>query len=266
MRTIGVVFLTVLSLAGSATAQTFTALPKSAIEMRRALTREKRVRYLLRQLDLNAEQAEHAKGLLETYFGPAAAPSIDVERIRNLWKELEEAHKAGDKAREEALTREIRRIGQQASREPELLENLKPVLRPEQKQALTEALERLKRNPSGGVRPIDIFDLVARLDLTDAQRDWLEAYRQRFRKQVNSGVVWDDARRERLINALLKALERVLTPEQIAWVDYRIQRLRPDLVSQPLVGQAPPKPGRPEKTPLDSAARNSPAKSDKSEP
>lgn len=245
MRTIGMLLLTVLSFATSAAAQTFTALPKSAIEMRRALTREKRVRYILRQLDLNAEQAEHAKGLLETYFGPGAAPAIDVERIRNLWKELEDAHKAGDKAREEALTREIRRIGQQASREPELLENLKPVLRPEQKQALQQALERLKRHPSGGVRPIDIFDLVLKLDLSDDQRQRVEAYRQRFRKQVNAGPVWDDDRRERLINSLLKAMEKILTPEQIAWVDYRIQRLRPDLANQELTGKPPARPGRP---------------------
>lgn len=252
MRTIGMLLLTALAFATSAAAQTFTALPKSAIEMRRALTREKRVRYLLRQLDLDAEQAEHAKGLLESLFGPDAAPAIDVERIRNLWKELEEAHKAGDKAREEALTREIRRVGQQASREPEFLENLEPVLRPEQKQALKKALDRLKRHPSGGVRPIDIFDLVMQLDLSEAQRERVEAYRQRFRKQVNAGPVWDDDRRERLINSLLKALEKILTPEQIAWVDYRIQRLRPDLAEKELIGKPPAKPSAPSAAPAPS--------------
>ncbi len=257
MRTVGMCLVSLLTLVAPAAAQTFTALPKSAIEMRRALTREKRVRYLLRQLDLDAGQAEHARGLLESFFGPDAGPAIDIERIRNLWKELEEAHKAGDKAREEALTREIRRIGQQASREPEFLDNVRSVLRPQQKKALEQALERLRRHPSGGVRPIDIFDTVMQLDLSDDQRDRIEAYRQRFRKQVNAGPVWDDDRRERLINSLLKALEKILTPEQVAWVDYRIQRLRPDLAEQELVGKPPARPARPATTP---AASDSPNK------
>ena len=223
-------------------AQSFTPLPASAIDIRRALTREKKVRYLLRQLDLTAEQAEHAEGLIESFFGPDAQPAIDVERIRNLWKELEEAHKANDKARIEQLTREIRRAGQQATREPEFFDSLEPVLSDAQKQALRRARERLERHPSGGVRPIDVLDLVAELPLTPRQRELLAAYHQRLRKQANTGLQWNDDRRTRIINSVLKTLDRVLTPEQIAWVDYRIQRMRPDLVDEPLVGQPPPRP------------------------
>ncbi len=235
-----------LWLATPLAAQSFTPLSTSAIDIRRALTREKKIRYVLRQLDLTAEQAEHAKGLLESFYGPGATPPQDlVERIRNLYKELDEANKAGDKARVEQLTREIRRAGQEVSREPEFFENLMTVLNESQKRALERARARLQRHPSGGVRPLDVLDVIAELPLSPRQRAFLKAYHQRLRKQANTGLTWDDDRRVRIINAMLQTFERVLTPEQIAWVDYRIQRMRPDLVDQPLVGNPPPKPTKP---------------------
>jgi len=222
-----------------------TPIPAAAITGQKALTRERKARYLLQQLELNPEQKQHADGLLEMHFGPGAKPQIDIEEVRKLFKELEEAQKAGNKEEQQRLQEQMQQLGQRADQEDEFVADLQAVLEEPQKQMLKRARERLTRNPTGGIRPIDLLDEARALNPDEKVRERLERIEAEGRLQATSpGARFDDSDRVKLINDLVQRIYETLPPDQAKQFDQRVQRLRPDAIE-----------GAPAETPAETPAQ-----------
>lgn len=204
------------------------------------LTQETKLRYLLRQLDLNVEQRRFARDLLAELFpreGESAPFSIDL--VQSIFRELQEATEQGDEQRVKQLEAELREIGRSYEREPEFLANLEPILTDEQKAALRAARARLERNPGGSVRPIDLWRLARGLKLTKAQRARLDEVHRAFREKMRGIRSPGDEVRFQMINGLVELIKAELTPEQQREFELGIRRLRPDLAWKQLKPRLP---------------------------
>lgn len=207
--------------------------PPPAAKPRPALQGAQRVQFILRQLDLTPDQQRHADGLVETYYGAAEARTIDIDMIRALAKQMEDAQKAGNTAEYDKLQQQLRDIGQGSQDEPEFLDNLRSVLTEAQKAELTDVLERLKANPSGALRAVDVVREARRQKLSDKQAADLDAAISAHRARVNDASGPRDAtpaemKLARQLDEFIAAVRAILTPEQATAFDARIARLKPE--------------------------------------
>lgn len=220
--------------------------PSMPTKSKPALQGQQRIQYILKQLDLNPEQKKHADGLLETYFGASEPKSLDVDQIRQLAKQMEEAQKANNTAEYSRLQEQLKSLGQGTTDEPELVGNLKKVLNDEQKAELDATIERLKSNPSGGLRAIDVVRTARKLKLSDKQAADLEAASATLRAKVNdTGAPREPAaletHRAGLLEEFVSNVRATLTPEQSAKFDAKIANLRIEAPSPtPATPSAPP--------------------------
>jgi hypothetical protein len=203
-------------------------IPPAAIDGSKPLKDVDRARYLCRQLELAPDQAQHAEGLIEVAYA-GGQNTIDIDRVRQVWKDLQDAINAGDKAKEEALTRELQAMGKGIDQEPEFLENLRSALTDEQKAKLGRALARLERNPSGALRPADLIEVAQDLTPPGEQRTKLTEVREAFRTEVNSRPQFDDARKLQLINGLYVRIQDELDDAAEDKFHLAVRGLRPDL-------------------------------------
>jgi hypothetical protein len=224
-----VVFLALLLIAEVSWAQRKPTVPMVAVSQDQKLVGEKRIRYLLRQLDLTEEQREYARGLIATILDESGNPPLSLEQVYTLMAEAQQAEKDGDTERMEQVKQQLRELGRGADRENEFFLNMETVLTDEQKEVLQAARQRLKRNPSGALRPVDVFRVAYRLDLTKEQRAQLDLWQARFREDLRKIKTLDDENRFQLMNGLLERLRAELTDQQQKSFDLAIRQLRPDL-------------------------------------
>jgi hypothetical protein len=226
-----VVFALTVVMSGAGLAQRMPTVPLAGVAEHRELDPQARIRYILRQLNLSDEQIKHARGLLRTIFDDTLNPPLSIGEVHALVAELQVAQKEDDQERIEELEAQLRELGRGHDREAELIMNLEPVLTDAQKEVLTEVRARLKRNPSGALRPIDIFRAAHPLELSKAQRARLDKLHERFRLQMcgfrNKRI--DDETRFQLINGLIELIKAELKPEQVPDFELNVRRLRPDL-------------------------------------
>jgi hypothetical protein len=212
-----------------------TEVPVEAINERGKLTGEKKARYLLRQLDLTEEQATYAEGLIETIItAPREAPPINIDEVRQIWREMEKAKEAGDQEKVEALGKQLQRMGREATGDAEFFANLEPQLTQTQKQKLEQAEARLARNPSGALRPVDLLRIVITLDLTEEQKRKVLDAHVAVRKRLGPLLRPGDQLKLDMVNICIRKLHEMLTPEQQAEFAYRVRTLRPDLTDRGL--------------------------------
>ncbi|MEP0846625.1 MAG: hypothetical protein HRF50_07355 [Phycisphaerae bacterium] len=197
----------------------------AAAQPKKALSGEEKVRLLMRALNLTAEQRQHAAGLFDMYFAQSQTPQIDLDRVHVLVKEMEEAKKAGDQAREQAIQEELRQMGQKSDPSKEFLENLRQVLNDQQKADLKRAEERLARNPSGEFQPVDVLRAAIDCGLTAEQQRKFDAALSEFRKKQNRRGARED-REARILEKLLDETRALLTPEQVTKFDTYIDACR----------------------------------------
>ncbi len=222
-------------LAGSALAQAAPeALPVAAIHSKQNLAKEKKVRYLLRQVHPTEQQVAQAEGLLESFASEAVAPpeQIDLEKVKELYKELEAAQKAGDRDSVQRISEELRTIGKGGGgdNEQELFANIASMLDDKQKKLFDAARARLARNQTGCIRPIDVFNTAKGLGLNADQTAKLAAQREQFRIAINEGAKRTEEQDAEALNKLIADVRAILTPEQTKSFDASIQDLRPDTV------------------------------------
>ncbi|MFQ5807921.1 MAG: hypothetical protein ACE5I3_15865 [Phycisphaerae bacterium] len=232
MRRVAVMCLATLLMAEVAVGQRKPTVPMAAVSEGKKLAGEKKIRYLLRQLDLTPEQQEYARGLIATILDEKASPPLSLEQVYTLMAEQQQAEKDGDKERAEQVREQLRQLGRGANRESEFFMNMEPELTDKQKALLRAAGERLKRNPSGTLRPVDVFRVVRQLDLTKEQHARFAEFHQRLRADQRKVRTLDDEQRFQLMNELLERIRAELTPQQQARFDIGIRRLRPDLASR----------------------------------
>jgi len=233
------IFLAALLITGVSRAQRTPTVPMAAVSEEQKLKGEPRIRYLLRQLDLTEEQREYARSLIATLLDESESPSLSLEQVYTLMAEAQQAEKDGDEERAEQVKQQLRALGRGADREGEFFMNMETELTDQQKEVLGAARERLKRNPSGALRPVDVFRAVYGLDLTKEQKAQIDLWHARFRGDLRKVRTLDDDQRFQLMNGLLERLRAELTPEQQARFDLSIRRLRPDLASRGLRARVP---------------------------
>ncbi len=239
MRRIVLIFLAALLMTGASWAQRQPTVPMTAVGEEQKLKGERRIRYLLRQLDLTTEQREYARTLIATMLDEADNPPLSLEQVYTLMAEAQQAEKDGDDERAEQVKQQLRALGRGADREGEFFMNMETELTDEQKGVLRAARERLKRNPSGALRPVDVFRVVYQLDLTKEQKAQTDLWHARFREELRNVKTLDDDKRFQLMNGLLERLRAELTPEQQASFDLSVRRLRPDLANRSLRARVP---------------------------
>jgi hypothetical protein len=249
MRSVVLLFgLAALGTASVAPALAGPEIPAAAINRHANLLHKEKVTYLLRQLDLTEEQASHAEGLMESIIlEQGAAPTIDLDKVRKLWTEIENYKAAGDQEKAEALIKELQQMGQDVAGGAEFFTNLEARLTDPQKQRLQQARARLERNPSGSIRPIDLLRAAWDLNPTEQQKRHLEEAHAALRKRIGPLLRFKDEFRVELVNFFADQLRSVLDPAQRAKFELRVSALRPDLIDQGVRVRLPENP--PSETP-----------------
>lgn len=190
---------------------------------------EVKLRYLSQQLDLTPEQAKQVDGLLEVYAESVKSHNErvrnNVDRLRSMYAEMEEASKSGNKERAEQLRQEIQDFATNRVSEEEFATNLAALLTSEQKTLLEQARARLARNPSGELRPVDVFAAAQQLVTRDEQRARLERLRLEFRTEVNNARSFTRQDRDRFLSALVHDVRVVLDEKQAAAFVARMQKM-----------------------------------------
>ena len=230
MRRMAMAVLATVLLAGILNAQPVDELiTRQSIDDTKALTGVAKIRFLLQQIDLTAEQREYADGLLASLGDAQANQQLSLAQIRQLVAELQEAKADGDSEREKQIADEMRQTAKGYDPSEEFFMNMEGELTDVQRQRLEEARARLERNPSGAVRPIDAFRAARDLDLTKEQGGLLLDLQQKFRERMGKSRKLDIDRQHALFSKFLDDIFKLLTPEQQTAFRARITALRPDL-------------------------------------
>jgi hypothetical protein len=213
-----------------------------AIDGREALTGEEKVRYLLRQVELTAEQAVFAESLIESVLPQedeqqAAAPNLNT--VRQLWRELENARQAGDQAKVEEVSRQLSEMGRENAGDEDVFANLQARLNDEQKARLKQARMRLERVPSGAIRPIDLIRTARSFKLTVEQQQKLNEATMATNAMLGPILKPNKDLKLKMLDHLIGEIRGLLTPDQTKVFNRRIRGLRPDLIGEGLVVGAP---------------------------
>jgi hypothetical protein len=226
---------TLLWMIAAAPALAESEIPEAAIDEGARLLGADRVRYLLRQIDLTEEQATHAQGLIDSILPKHARPAPpDPDEVRRIWTELEQARAAGNQGKIDALTRELRQLGQETTGDSEFFTNMEPLLTDEQMNRLARARARLERHPSGALYPVDLLRTARELELAEQQKRRLLNAFLATRKQLGPVLRPSTELKLRMINFFAAEIRALLTPEQVVTFDHRIRALRPDLIDRGL--------------------------------
>ncbi len=229
MRRIVLISLAAFLATELAVAQREPMVPMAAVNEKGKLTGKTKVLYLLRQIDLSKQQREHARGLIATIIDTGAEREFSLEQVYTLMAEMQEAEAAGDDQRKKEISQQLRELGQKTDDHEEFFMNMESVLSDAQKAKLALARARVERNPSGALRPVDIFRAVQELDLNDEQNQQVEELRARLRKSLRKTQALKDKQRFQVMNGLLEAILSKLTPEQQKQFGLSVAKLRPDL-------------------------------------
>jgi hypothetical protein len=216
-------------------------LPAAAVSECERLLGTDAIRYVLRQIDLTAEQAVFAEGLIETMFsGDGLPPNINLDEVRDLWKRLDRAKEIRNQEKIERFSNELRQMGLDLTGYEEFYSNLGPQLTENQKERLERARKRLERDPDGAVRPGDLIMIVRDFDLTDEQREKLIRVAHSTNKVLGFTLQPKPKLRLKLTNACADSIRPILTPEQLAEFEFRVRTMRPDLIGEGLRVKMPP--------------------------
>lgn len=234
MRRIFVFGIAAFWLVAALPASAGTEIPEAAINDKAKLLGPKKAAYLMRQLDLTEEQAANAQGLIDSIFPGDEHATVDINQIRAIWKEIEQAKAAKNQTKIDELTRQLQQLGKEATNDSEFYDNLELQLTDEQKKKLAAARARLERNPSGSLRPIDLMRAAWDLNPTDEQRVQLRAVQEGMRKILYPNLRPSLEMKLNLINFIHDETRAILTPEQRVQWDPRVRALRPDLIDEGL--------------------------------
>ena len=236
-----IVVLVSLLLAGSLSALAADEIPAAAIADEASLMGAARIRYLLRQVDLLPEQMSKIEKMAGEELPDRLSAEAGLDEVRRIYQEIE-AEQAkgaqGDQTRIEELAKRLHWLGADGNRDRTFLSEIEPMLNDEQRAALEAARDRLRRNPSGGLRLIDLAYAARAQGLTAEQERGVQQAILDSREHVGAGMKQTLAQRIDGINFCLTEIRKVLTPEQQPEFDRTVARLRPDLVDDGFIGAA----------------------------
>lgn len=216
-------------------------VPAEAVSDNRRLSGAMKMAYVIRQVRLNDEQKEFARGLFATLYQENAQPQLDLAKVHSIVAEIQKAKEDGDEKLAAELGQQLRDMARNSDGDEEFLMNMETVLTDEQKVAMHAAYERLERNPSGALRPIDVIRAANELDLTTEQRASIQQTGQALREKMRNsrGSKLDDEWRFQTINAMIHSINQVLTEEQSRIFKSKIRGLRADIAVNTMTQQPP---------------------------
>ncbi len=149
---------------------------------------EEELRYIAGTLALDEKQQQHVEGLIEEYVAFTTAPAGEgtMSHIADLLTQLAEARKAGDKEKEKQIQQQLEDARPGKKARTDFLEGLRQILNDQQKASLEVTLKFLETNPSGKVRPLDVYLIAIDLKLSPEQKKALDGVHRDFRKRVES--------------------------------------------------------------------------------
>jgi hypothetical protein len=242
MRRVILLGLAASWLAAASPATAGSEITAATIDERGRLVGEKRVRYILRQLDLTEDQANHASGLIDSIFATETGPGAGGENlaeVRRLYAEITKAKQAENNKKVQELTKQLQQLGQDTKTTSDFFTNLDTQLTDEQRAKLEHARARLERVPSGALRPIDLMRVAQALGLTDDQHQKLREAHAGTRKLLGSSLRPTTELKLKMINFMAHEIRDLLTPEQTPAFELRVRALRPDLIDQGLRVRVP---------------------------
>lgn len=251
MRRTVVMSLAALLAAQACWAQKQPTIPMVAVSETKKLTGANRIQYLLRQIDLSYQQRELARGLIASILDQTENQPFTIEQVTALMAQIQQKEAEGDEEGKKQLEQQLRNLATGFDREDEFFMNMEPELTDEQKAKLQAARERLERNPSGALRPIDVVRAVQELKLTKEQEAQLVTIQKDLRASLRQVKTITDEKRFQLINGLIERIHQLLTDEQQAAFDLKINQLRPDRVGLGLRARVPTTQSADEATPDD---------------
>lgn len=202
---------------------------------RAVLAGEAKLRYILKQLDLSAEQARAASELLATYRtaceAERTAAQDRTDRMKAVMTEMQAAEKAGDDAKAAALRRQLDDLRLGAAPERAFYAALEPMLTAEQKATLSATRERLRVSPVVELTPLDVVRTARAQGLSPEQAARLDAEIAALRKRQEFALPGDPNVRAKLLEDFVHAVRRILDADQAAKFDAAIARLTPDATS-----------------------------------
>lgn len=224
------------TVAGAMPALAGPKIPVASVAHKAPLAGDLNIRYLLRQIELNEQQAEQAGGLLESIVSDddAQVGGVDLAQIRQLWVELGEARQNKDSKRVNQIADQLWKACEDSTLDDEFFQNFEPALNDRQKELLAEARARLNRHRSGGLRPGDLTHEARKLNLTTEQQAELFNAIKAARKRIGPILRPSEAKKAGMLNALADDIRAFLTPEQRNEFEYRIYVMRPDLIGDGL--------------------------------
>ena len=220
---------------------------------RKGLQYEAKLRYIVKQLDLDDKQREAAQDFLVLYrqgCDDQRARGVDIlQQIRTLMVEAQDADKAGDKAKAAALRQSAQDLRPGVLPEREFYENLNGILTEPQKTQLKKVQERVAANPDVQLTPADVVQAARDQKLSDEQNKKLTAVQEGLRTKQDAAPAADAAGQAALLDGFIKDVRGVLTPEQGTAFDKQIERMRPDPPAPPAPVAAPSPSAKPEAAP-----------------
>ncbi|MBN2448650.1 MAG: Spy/CpxP family protein refolding chaperone [Phycisphaerae bacterium] len=194
------------------------------------------LRFIADSLTLDEKQKQHAEGLIDEYRQAVENRSEDqIGHIADLLTQISQAQKDGNTEQVEALKTQLTEAQPARKGRRDFIEGLRQILNDDQKAELDRTLAWLEKNPSGKLRPLEVYVLASKLDLTPEQRSKLNGVHSEFRTNVvgktrdlasipTSGIDVDFA----------KAVRAILTPAQAEEFDKQIKAISPTLLTKML--------------------------------
>ncbi len=153
---------------------------------------DQKLRYIVKQLNLDDKQKQHAEGLfaiLQSESNMTPEETKDrMEAIMSAYRAMQDAEKAGDKARTEELRAELRAMAPGAAAERNFVKGLMPVLNEQQQEKFQSLLAKLEKATDISLKPIEVVRLARSLNLTPEQSQRLDKIQEEFRKSVATDV------------------------------------------------------------------------------
>jgi len=194
---------------------------------------EQKLRYIVKRLNLDEKQKQHAEGLfaiLQSESNLSTEETKDrMELIMSTYHAMQDAEKAGDKARAEQLREELKGLAPGVAAERNFVNGLMPVLNEQQKVKFQELLKKYEKATDLSLKPIEVIKLAREQKLTPEQSQQLDKIQTEFRQSVAAGTAPD----AHALDKLISDVSGILNPTQLAAFQKEVAERRVDEPTQP---------------------------------
>lgn len=196
---------------------------------------ENKLRYILKQLSLNEQQAKDADALVAVHSAMMAEVSKEEALIARLYEiqalmvEMKAAEADGNAARVTELKEQIRQLSPDYQADKQFYESLDGLLNDDQKKQLEKVRARIAANPDVSLTPNDVIEAARDTELDADQRGKLDEVLKNFRAEMAKDPPQTLPDRLKKVDDFAAKVREILKPEQAKKFDGTLERLRPPM-------------------------------------